>query len=158
MKFAFALFFALVVSASAFAADNYVNAAGVVKTVHAQYLTGVNGSSGALTRGMAVCPDVTDDNGVTVDLCYAEGAKPVGVIVDSSCAVGARCKMQTKGYFAYGKFDYAATATVAGGMIYADVDGDLTRPATVTVAMFPVGITYDAVSADSSVLEIYIDL
>lgn len=157
MKTAFAIFFALVLTASAFA-QNSLDAAGAVKTLQKSYLSVVNGSAGAMTKGMGVCWDNTDDNGVTVDLCATEGAKPVGVVTDVSCGVGKRCLLQTKGYFAAGKFDYAATATTAGGMIYADVDGDLTAPATVTVAMFPLGVTYDAVSADSAVLEIYIDL
>jgi len=142
----------------ALAQGNYIDAAGTVQTRKAEFLTVVNGASGAITRGMAVCFDLTDDNGIHVDLCYAEGAKPVGIVTDLSCAVGARCKLQTKGYYAAGRFDYAATATVAGGMIYADVDGDLTRPASVTTAMFPLGTTFDAVSADSTALEIYIDL
>jgi hypothetical protein len=110
----------------------HYDATGTLKTRYVETETFVNSASGALTRGMAVCLDLTSDDGVAIDLCYAEGAKPVGVIVDTSCAVGAHCKVLTRGYFAYGKFDYAATATVAGGMIYADSDGDLTRPASVT--------------------------
>lgn len=155
------IMFTLVLFALSFTAaaqNNYINAVGTVKTRVAQYVTVVNSASAALTVGQAVCLDLTADDGISVDYCYAEGAKPLGVVTDTSCAVGARCKLQTKGYFAYGKFDYAATATVAGGMIYADVDGDLTRPASVTTAMAPLGVTLDAVSADSSALEIYIDL
>ncbi len=154
------LFLALcMVSTFAEAANNnYIDATGVVKTRMAQYLAVKNSSAGALTRGMAVCLDTTDDDGVNVDLCAGEGFKPVGVVVDVSCAIGAPCKLQTKGFFAYGKFDYLATATIVGGMIYADSDGDLTRPATVLVSHFPVGTTFDAVAADSTALEIYIDL
>jgi hypothetical protein len=159
MKMLSVLFLALTFNAFAStASNNTLDAAGAVKTRAISTLAVVNGASTAITKGMAVCFDLTDDNAVQVDLCYAEGAKPVGVVMDTSCAVGARCTLLTKGFFAAGKFDYAATATVAGGMIYADTDGDLTRPSTVTVAMFPVGTTFDAVSADATTLEIYVDL
>ena len=156
------LILALIMTVTAFNAfaqsNNSLDATGTVKSQAKEYLAVVNGSAGALTKGMAVCFDLTDDNGVTVDLCAGEGFKPVGIVTDTSCAVGARCLLQTKGYFAAGKFDYLATATVAGGMIYADIDGDLTRPVTVLVSHFPIGTTFDAVAADSVVLEIYIDL
>lgn len=156
------LILALVITLASFGAiaqsNNSLDATGTVKNQAKQYLAVVNGSAGALTKGMAVCFDLTDDNGVTVDLCAAEGYKPVGVVTDTSCAVGARCLLQTKGFFAYGKFDYLATATIAGGMVYADADGDIVRPATVLVSHFPIGTSFDAVSADSTALEIYIDL
>lgn len=154
-----ALLLALVTfNAFAQGSKNYIDATGAVKSNAKQFVTVVNSAAAALTKGMVVCLDLTADDGISVDYCAVEGNKPLGIITDSSCAVGARCTLQTKGLFAFGKFDYAATATTAGGMIYADVDGDLTAPATVTVADFPVGVTLDAVAADSSVLEIYIDL
>ena len=157
MKLLFACFFALVISTSAFSQGSY-DAKGVVKKQDKVFASFVNDASSALTVGMVVCLDNTKDDGISVDFCAGEGFKPVGIVTDTSCAVGARCKLQTKGYFALGKFDYLATATIVGGMLYADVDGDLTAPATVTVADFPVGVTLDAVAADSSALEIYIDL
>jgi hypothetical protein len=160
MKMLFAFFFALVMTASAFAqgSKNYVDATGALKSSLAVFSNVINSAAAPLTKGMVVCLDLTDDNGVSVDYCAGEGFKPLGVIVDASCAVGARCKMQTKGFFAFGKFDYLASPTVAGGMIYADVDGDIVVPATVTVADFPIGVCLDPVAADSSALEIYIDL
>lgn len=157
MKTMFAIFFALVVSASAFAQGTY-DALGAVKSQSKEFGAFVNSSSGALTLGMAVCLDNTAADGIAVDLCAGEGFKPVGIITDTSCAIGARCKVQTKGYFAYGKFDYNATATVAGGMVYADVDGDIVRPATVLVSHAPIGTSFAAVAADSVVLKIFIDL
>lgn len=156
MKFILALCM-VVTSFTAFAQGTY-DATGAVKSQERVVKPFVNSAAAALTRGMVVCLDLTADDGIAVDYCAVEGNKPIGIITDTSCAVGARCLIQTKGYFAFGKFDYAATATTAGGMIYADVDGDLTAPATVTVADFPVGVTFDAVAADSSALEIYIDL
>lgn len=159
MKFVFAIFALLLISMSAFPqAGGVYDATGAVKTQYKQFATFVNSASGALTRGQGICLDTGTDDGIGIDFCATEGAKPVGVITDLSCAVGARCKVQTKGFFEFGKFDFAATATTAGGMIYADVDGDLTRPASVTTAMFPLGTTFDAVSADTTALEIYIDL
>ncbi|MDQ3159101.1 MAG: hypothetical protein M3P98_03150 [bacterium] len=156
MKLFLALFMTLA-TANVFAQGTY-NALGAIKNQSKQYGAFVNSAAGAITRGMAVCLDRVTDDGIGVELCATEGAKPVGIVTEVSCAVGARCLLQTKGYFAFGKFDYAATATVAGGMIYADVDGDLTAPASVTTAMSPIGIAFDAVAADSVVLEIFIDL
>lgn len=157
MKLFLSLLF-LLTSFTAFGQGGTYDATGAIKSREVKVVPVVNSSAGALTKGMAVCYDLTDDNAIGVDLCYAEGAKPAGVITDTSCAIGKRCSMQVRGYFAYGKFDYLATATVAGGMIYADLDGDLTRPASVTTAMFPVGTTFDAVSADATTLKIFIDL
>lgn len=146
-----------VASFTAYSQGTY-DAVGTVKTREAIFKPFVNGAAGALTVGMVVCLDLTDDNGIAVDYCAGEGFKPVGVITDTSCAVGARCKVQTKGYFAYGRFDYLATATIAGGMVYADTDGDIVRPATVLVSHSPLGVSLDAVAADATTLEIFIDL
>ena len=147
-----------VMATGAVASNNYIDNTSVVQSRVAEFITVKNGAASALTKGMAVCFDLTDDNGVNVDFCYAEGAKPVGVVAEASCAVGKPCKLQTKGFIDFGKFDYLATATVAGGMIYAGTDGDLVVPSTVTVAMFPLGSVFDAVAADSTSLEVYIDL
>lgn len=157
------MFLSLVIFAISFqafgqSANNSLSSTGQVKSRKAEYLAVVNGAASPITRGMAVCLDLADDNGVSVDLCSAAGAKPIGVVTDVSCAVGARCLLLTKGFFAFGKFDYLATQATAGGMIYADVDGDLIVPATVTTAMFPVGSVLDTVAVDSSALKIYIDL
>ena len=156
MKMLFVCFFALVFSASAFAQGSYT-ATGAIKNQVKQFGSFVNSASSALTVGMVVCLDNTADDGIAVDFCAGEGFKPVGIITDTSCAVGARCKVQTKGYFSAGKFDYLATATVAGGMLYADVDGDIVRPATVLVSHSPLGTSFDAVAADGAI-EIFIDL
>lgn len=158
MKTAFLIFFALVISFGSYAANNYIDSAGTVQTRHAQYLKVKNSAASALTKGQAVCLDRADDDGINVEYCANEGDKPVGVVTDTSCAVGAFCKLQTKGFFAEGDFDYLATATAAGGMIYAGTDGDLVVPATRTVDMSPVGVVLDAHSADSTAVEIYIDL
>lgn len=142
---------------NAFAQGTY-DAVGAVKTYEKVIKPFVNSAAAALTKGMVVCLDLTADDGVAIDYCAGEGFKPVGIITDTSCAVGGRCAVQTKGYFAYGKFDYLATATIAGGMVYADTDGDIVRPATVLVSHFPLGISFDAVAADATTLKIFIDL
>ena len=157
MKVMLALVLA-VTAVNAVAQNQSYDATGAVKNQYKEFLSVVNKSASPITVGMAVCADTTADDGVAVSVCLGEGFKPIGIVTQASCAVNARCLLQTKGYFALGKFDYLATATVAGGMIYADVDGDLVRPATVLVSHFPIGTTFDAVAADSSALEIYIDL
>lgn len=158
MKTMFAIFFALVVSASAFAQGGSYDALGAVKTQNKSFAAVINSSVGALTKGMIVCADIGDDNAVGVDLCYAAGAKALGVITDTSCAVGARCKVQTKGYFADALFKYVATTnSVAGGVLYATTDGKV-YAATAAAGLYPMGIAFDVSASADGTLEILIDL
>lgn len=142
--------------------NNSVDVFGNVKTAMAKYLTVVNKTTATvLTRGMAVCPSVNPvggQNGVGVDLCLAEGDKPIGVVVNNTCAVNARCELQTKGYFAFGKFTFLATPAVAGKLVYAGVDGSIVKPAAVAAGYFPVGVGLQAAAASSSVYKVLIDL
>lgn len=146
----------LTMSFMAFAENNYIDAVGTVKTRVAEYVMGVNGSAGTLAKGSVVCFDNTDDNGIHVDVCVADGAKAAGVTT-ASCAVGARCKLLTKGFIDYLVFDYDATSTATGGMLYSTNDAKSTVPASVTTAMFPIGVAFDAVAADGSI-EAFIDI
>ena len=158
MKMLFVCFFALVITASAFAQGGSYTATGVVKFQNKEFISVVNSSVGAITKGMVVCADVTDDNGVGVDLCGTAGFKAVGIVVDTSCAVGARCKLQTKGYFADALFKYVATTnSVAGGVLYANTDGKV-YAATAAAALNPIGIALDASASADGALEIIIDL
>lgn len=159
MKFLTLALVMLMTAFAAFAQGNYLDATGKVQARAKEYITVVNKSAATtFTKGQAVCFNNTLDDGISVDVCAGEGFKPVGIVTDASCAVGARCLLQTKGFIDFGKFDYLANATAVGALIFADVDGDLVRPATVTTAMFPIGVTFDVVAADVSTLEVYIDL
>jgi hypothetical protein len=158
MKTMFAIFFALVVSASAFAQGGSYDALGAVKSQNKEFISVVNSSVGAMTVGMVVCADVTDDNGIGADLCGTAGFKAIGVVTNASCAVGARCKLQTKGYFSEALFKYVSTTnSVAGGVLYATTDGKA-YAATAAAALFPIGIALDASASADGVLEVIIDL
>jgi hypothetical protein len=164
MKFLLALF--LVVMTFTVRAQgygrNYIDATGAVKSRIAENIVVVNSASTALTVGEAVCLDLTDDNGISVDYCAVAGYKPLCVIKDTSCAVGARCACQTKGYFSNAQFAYiSTTAATAGQVVYASVDGSVYSIGDAAplnhANKFPVGVALDARNSAGD-LEIYIDL
>ena len=141
---------------------NYVDNTGTVKARLAEKVVVINSASSTLNSGEAVCWDLTDDNGIAVDYCAAAGYKPACVIVDTTCAVGARCVCQTKGYMSFAEFAYiSSTAATAGQVVYASVDGSVYAIGDGTAAnhanKFPVGTALDAKS-ETGDLEIYIDL
>jgi len=140
-----------IVSFETFAqAKNYINAAGTVVTREAEYSTVVNSASAALTVGQAVCHDLTADDGISVDYCTASGM-PLGLIVDTSCAVGARCKLIKRGFFESAAFALAGGGNaVAGSAGYAHTDGTLYGDTT-DDDKHPVGVFLDAASATGAV-------
>ena len=147
MKLMFALFFAILVTTSAFAQGTY-DAEGAVKSQYKEFKPFVNSASAALTVGEAVCLDLTADDGIAVDYCIT-GFPPVGVIVDTSCAVGARCKVQTKGMFEAVVLDVTQGNAVAGSSAYAHSDGSVYGDTTDTDKQ-PLGIFLDAASASGT--------
>lgn len=133
-------------TANAFAqARNYINAAGVVQSREAEYSVVVNSASAALTVGQAVCLDLTDDNGISVDYCTATGM-PLGLITDASCAVGARCRIITHGYFATADFSEVDGAAVAGSAAFASTNGKV-HGDTTDENKHPVAVFLDAASS-----------
>lgn len=142
---------------TAFAQNQSYDATGAIKTQYKKYLPVVNSASGALTKGMVVCLDLTAADGIAVDYCASEGNKALGVITDVSCAVGARCKLQTKGIFESGNFNHVATNTAAGGPVFAGTDGKLSLPASPTASMSPVGVALEVASSDVTTFALYID-
>ena len=144
----------LVEGAFAAPGGNYVDGTGSVQSRVQNFLTVVNGASSALTVGEGVCLDLTDDNGVSVDFCAASGNKPLCLIVDTSCAVGARCKCLKEGYFAAGAFAAGQGAAVAGGAAYVHTDGSLYGDDT-DDGKHPIGVFLDAATVTGSV-EIYV--
>lgn len=148
MKLMFVLFFALMVTASAYAQGTY-DAAGAVKSQKKQFETFVNSAAAALTVGEGVCLDLTADDGIAIDYCV-DGYPPVGIIVDTSCAVGAKCKVQTKGMFEAAVLDVTNGNAVAGNSAYVYTDGSLYGDTTDTNKQ-PVGIFLDASSASGTI-------
>jgi len=134
-------------------ARNYVNAAGTVVTREAEYSTVINSAASALTVGEAVCLDLTADDGISVDFCTANGM-PLGVIVDTSCAVGARCKLLTRGYFSAAVLDVTQGSAVAGSAAFAHTDGS-THGDTTDENKHPVGVFLDT-SAASGTIELFV--
>ncbi len=152
MKMILALAFAFT-AFGAFAANNYIDAVGTVKTQAKQYIAVINSANAALTVGEGVCLDLTADDGISVDYCVT-GFPPIGVIVDTSCAVGARCKVQTKGMFETVVLDVTQGNAVAGSSAYVHTDGSVYGDTTDTDKQ-PLGIFLDAASA-SGTAQVYI--
>jgi hypothetical protein len=144
-------------SFNAFSQGGSYDAAGNVKVQNKEYISVVNSTSAtSLTNGMVVCFDVSDDNGIGVDLCGTAGFKAAGVVV-GTCAVGARCKLQTKGYFSNLLFKYVSTTnSVAGGVLYATTDGKA-YAATAAAALNPIAIALDASASADGELEAILD-
>lgn len=145
----FVLLFALVSVDALAQARNYVNAAGTVVTREAEYSVVINSASAALTVGQAVCLDLTADDGVSVDYCTANGM-PLGLITDTSCAVGARCKLIKRGYFASASFGSGLGNAVAGSAGFASTDGTIYGDTT-DENKHPVGAFLDSASATAAV-------
>lgn len=154
MKTAFVIFFALVMTTNAFAQGGSYDALGAVKNQVKEFISVVNSTSATvLTKGMVVCFDVTSDDGIAVDLCGTAGFKAAGVVASASCAVGARCLLQTKGYFADVLFKYVATTnSVVGGTLFATTDGKAYR-ASPAAGLEPIGIALDASASADGALE-----
>lgn len=146
----------LLTSFLAFGQGGTLTATGAVKFQKKEFISVVNSSSSTLAKGSVVCFDITDDNAIGVDLCATAGFKAAGVIT-ASCAVGARCLAQTKGYFADILFKYVATTnSVAGGVLYATNDGKA-YAATAAAGLVPLGIALDVSASADGVLEAVLD-
>jgi hypothetical protein len=148
MKLLFALFFALLVTASAYAQGTYT-ATGAVKSQYKEFKPFVNSASATLTVGEGVCLDLTADDGIAVDYCIT-GFPPIGIITDTTCAVGARCKVQVAGMFETAVFEAAEGNAVAGSSAYVNAAGGLYGDTSDTDKK-PVGIFLDAASATGTV-------
>lgn len=150
MKFAFVIFFALVMSAGALGYGGSLSATGAVKTQNKEYVAVVNSAAAALTVGEAVCADLTADEGISVDYCTGTGL-PLGIIVDTSCAVGARCKLQVKGVFEAAVLDVTQGNAVAGDLAYVHTDGSLFGDTTPADGITAVGAFLDSASASGTI-------
>lgn len=153
MKMLF-LVLSIVLSVEAMAqAKNYVDATGAVKTREAEFSTVINSASSALTAGEAVCLDLTADDGISVDFCTTNGM-PLGVIVDTSCAVGARCKLLKRGYYSVAVLDVTQGNATAGEAAYAHTDGSVYGDLS-DDGKHPLGVFLDS-SAASGTIEIFV--
>ena len=147
------MFLALIMvatSVNSFAVGGSYTATGAVKFQKKDFVSVVNSASVALTKGEAVCADLTADDGIAVDFCTATGL-PLGVIVDTSCAVGARCLLQTKGVFEAAVLDVTQGNAVAGDLAYAHTDGSLFGDTTPADGITAVGVFLDAASSSGTI-------
>jgi hypothetical protein len=149
MKLMLALLF-LATAFSAFGQGGVYDLPGTVKTQKKEYIAVVNSASAALTVGEGVCADVTADDGVAVDYCTATGL-PLGIIVDTSCAVGARCKLQVGGVFESAVLDVTQGNAVAGDLAYVHTDGSLFGDTTPADGITAVGAFLDSSSASGTI-------
>jgi len=136
-----------VMSMTAYGQGSY-DAAGAVKSQVKKFEAFVNSASATLTVGEAVCLDLTADDGIAVDYC-TDGHMPVGVITDTTCAVGARCKVQTKGMFETVVLDVTQGNAVAGSEAYVYTDGSVYGDTT-DDGKAPLGIFLDSASASGT--------
>jgi hypothetical protein len=147
MKLMFAMFFALLVTATAFAQGTYTGT-GAVKYQEKVFGPFVNSASTTLAAGSAVCLDLTADDGIAIDYCI-DGYPPIGVVT-ASCAVGARCKVQTKGMFETVLFDPTNGNAEAGNSAYVGANGYVYGDTSDTNKQ-PLGIFLDAASSTAAV-------
>ncbi len=154
------LILAIVLALTAFtasAAQNALDSAGAVKTLHKRYLVVVNSASAALTEGEFVGLDLTLDDGISVDYLYANQVGALCMIVDVSCAVGARCLCQTFGITEVADFNAAQGNGVAGGLGFANTGGQVVSGVSVGATHSAVGYFLDASSASGDI-QFYITL
>jgi len=144
------LFLGLILALTSFGAiaQGSYDAAGVVKLQEKTFKPFVNSASATLTVGEAVCLDLTADDGIAIDYCIT-GFPAVGVIAQTECAVGARCKVQTKGMFETVVLDVTQGNAVAGSAVYAHTDGSVYGDTTDTDKQ-SLGIFLDAASASGT--------
>jgi hypothetical protein len=150
MKSIFTIFFAFIVSAAAFATGGSYDATGAVKHQNKHFVAVVNSASAALTVGEAVCADLTADDGIAVDYCTATGL-PLGIIVDASCAVGARCKLQVNGVLESAVLDVTQGNAVAGDLAYVHTDGSLFGDTTPADGITAIGVFLDSATASGTI-------
>jgi len=148
---------AFLLTFSAMGAQNAFNADGTIKTKHEKFLVVKNSAASALTVGEFVAPDLTDDNGAAVDFVYANSARALCMIVDTSCAVGALCKCQTYGFTDLAYFDADGGTATAGGPGFAKTNGSVAVDGSIGASDYPVGIFLDA-SATTGAVQLYITL
>ena len=142
---------AFLLTFSAMGAQNAFNADGTVKTTHKKYLVVKNSAASALTVGEFVAPDLTDDNGAAVDFVYAQSARALCMIVDTSCAVGALCKCQTYGFTDVAYFGVENGSATAGGPGFAALTGAVVVDSSIAASDYPVGVFLDASAATGAV-------
>lgn len=146
-----AILFTALFALSAYGAQNAFNADGTVKTLHKKYLVVKNSAANALTEGEFVGPDLTVDDGISVDYVYANSARALCMIVDASCAVGALCKCQTYGFTEVADFDAVGGTATAGGPGFANTSGQVQVDSSIAASDYPVGVFIDASSATGDV-------
>jgi Uncharacterized conserved protein (DUF2190) len=143
----------LALSFTAFGQGSY-DAAGTVKLQKKTFESFVNSASAALTVGEGVCLDLTADDGIAIDYCV-DGKPPIGIIVDTSCAVGARCKVQTKGVFETAVLNVAQGTATAGSQVFVYTDGSVYGDDT-DDAKGSLGVFLDT-STSSGTTQVYIN-
>lgn len=94
---------------------NLTNAGAVQSgTLEKIFINVKNSSGGTLSAGQIVVADLTDDDGVSVDITTTAGSVPMCMITES-CAVGKLCKnCQTYGLYDSGLFAHDGVNAVAG--------------------------------------------
>lgn len=119
-----------------------------------------NVSGGALESGDVVVPDVTEDDGYSVNTSSTAGAQPLCVL-DEACADDAMCRCQTWGLKTDVNFDVTNGNATAGELAFisennaGDVQGEVLG--SVAASDRPIGVFLDSAAASGDI-EVFIKL
>lgn len=124
----------------------------IAESIEKKSINVKNSHSAALSAGMVVALDLSDDDGASVNIDATAGFSPL-CIMEVACAVGALCPCQTYGKFDAALFDVAAGSAVAGKRFYMSTTnaGYISARGTENGTEAPGGIFYDAASASGSI-------
>lgn len=139
-----------------------LDAAGAIQagSVEKWFINVKNVSGGALESGDVVVPDVTEDDGYSVNTSTTAGAFPLCVL-DEACADDAMCRCQTWGIKTDVNFDSTNANATAGLQVFISENnaGDVQAEALGSYAAgdMPIGVFLDSASASGDV-EVFIKL
>lgn len=128
----------------------------VAESIEKKSINVKNSHSSALSAGMAVALDLSDDDGASVNIDATSGFSPL-CIMEVACAVGALCPCQTYGKFDAALFDSTAASAVAGKQFFMSTNnaGYISARGSNSADEVPGGVFYDAASV-SGTIQIFI--
>lgn len=133
--------------------SNQIDNLGTVVIKDKSFIKVKNGESVSVARGKVVVFSTSADDGATIATSATAGA-PYACVMDETCASGAQCLCQVKGYHDAVYFDAAAGGASAGeaGFVSDLVAGGYVKSNdSVAAGHVPVGMFLDTISATGTV-------
>jgi hypothetical protein len=115
-----------------------------------------NTSGGALVAGNIVTPDLTEDDGVSVNTATAAGSTGQCILIEA-CADDALCKCQTYGIYDSALLTVAEANATAGQPFYVSTTTAGYISPVKSTTQVPAGIFYDSASSSGAV-QVFIKL